>query len=119
MRHRAFDCVHQKQNAGNHFKHAFDFAAEIRVSRGVDNVDFHVVISDGGVFGENGYAPFSFQIAAVHNSFFNLLILAEGAALLQKFVNKSGFAVVDVGDDCNVTQVLSDHCFSVAQSVVR
>ena len=73
------------------------------MSRGVDDVDFHAVVMDCGIFRKDGDAAFAFKGVAVHNAIFNLLILAEGATLFKHFVNQRGFAVVDVGDNCNVS----------------
>jgi hypothetical protein len=39
--------------------------------------------------------------------------------LLQKFINQSGFTVVNVSDDGDVTQVLNGHNSSLKPSVAR
>ena len=49
--HTAFKSVYQQQNAVYHHQHPFYLAAEIRVTRGVHNVDLGVLIFYGGIFG--------------------------------------------------------------------
>jgi hypothetical protein len=41
LRHRSFDGIDQQQNAVDHRQDAFDFAAEVGVSRRVDDVDMN------------------------------------------------------------------------------
>ena len=81
MGHRAFGGIDQENDAVNHGKNALNFAAEIRVSRGVHDVDVGSFPVDGSAFGEDGNAAFTFQIVAVHDAGFNFLVLTEGAAL--------------------------------------
>ena len=79
------------------------------MARGVDNINMRVFPLNGSAFGQNGNAAFSFQIVAVHNASFDFLVFAEGSALFQKAIHQSGFAVVDVGNNGNVSSL---HVFS-------
>lgn len=72
----------------------------------VYNVDPHPLIIDGSILGQDGDAPFPFQVAAIHDPLLYLLIGPENAALAQKLVHQGGFAMVHVGDDGNVSNVL-------------
>ncbi len=108
--HRAFDRIDQQQNAVDHRQHALDFAAEVGVSRGVDDVDMGVAILDRTVLGENGDATLFFEVIAVHDPFGDLLVFTEGAGLAQKLVDEGGFAVVDVRDDGNVANGTGHGC---------
>ena len=81
-------------------------AAEVGVARGVDHVDLGVLIADGSILGQNGNAAFPLQITGVHDAVHRLLIFTVGAALLEHLVHERGFAVVDVGDDGNVSQLV-------------
>ena len=47
--HGAFECVDEKQAAVGHVEHALDLAAEVGVSRGVDDVDLVAFVVDGYV----------------------------------------------------------------------
>ena len=59
----------------------------------------------GGVFGQNGDAALALEIAGVHDAVDDGLILAVDAALLEHLIDQRGFAVVNVGDDGNVTDI--------------
>ena len=103
LRHRSLGGVHQKNHAVDHFQHPFHLAAEIRVARGVHNVDLGVPVLNGGILSQDGNTPFPFQVAGVHDPFHNLLIFAVHAALLEHLVYQGGLAVVDVGDDGDIS----------------
>ena len=60
--HRAIHGVHQQENAVNHGEDALDFAAEVGVSGGIDDVDLVVFPADGGVFRHDGDAAFAFEV---------------------------------------------------------
>ena len=45
----------------------------------------------------------SLEVVGVHNPVLHHLVLAEGAALLEHFVYQGGFAVVNVGDNGDVS----------------
>src|SRR5258708_27795498 len=56
LRERAFAGVDEKDDAVDHAQGALDFAAEIAVAGGVDNIDFGVMEKKRGVFCEDGGA---------------------------------------------------------------
>ena len=85
------------------FERAFDFAAEIAVAGGVDDVDLDVVIADAGGFGENGDAALALQVVGVHDALGDFFVVAENAALTEHGVDQGGLAVVDVRNDGDVT----------------
>ena len=105
--HTALKSVYQQQNAVYHGKNTLYLAAKVRMAGRVYNVDLGVVIVNGGVLGHNGNAPLTLQVVAVHDPLFHHFILTEGAALAQHFVHQSGFAVVNMGNDCNVFYIFS------------
>src|SRR5260370_10966989 len=59
-----------------------------------------------GVFGENGDAALAFEVVGVHDALDDGFIGTECAGLLEHGVDEGGFAVVDVGDDGDVANVL-------------
>ncbi len=59
---------------------------------------------DGGAFGQDGDAAFALQIVAVHRAFSDLLVFAEDARLAKQGVHERRFAVVNVGDDGDITE---------------
>ena len=48
------------------------------------------------------------EIARIHHSRGDVLILAEGAALLQKLIDERGLAMIDVSYDCDVAYIASE-----------
>ena len=65
LRHGAFERVHQQQTAVGHVQHALHLAAEVGVSRSVDNVDFCSFPINRYVFRKNGDASFALQVISV------------------------------------------------------
>ena len=100
--HRAVHGVHQQENAVNHGEDALDFAAEVGVSGGINDVDLVVFPADGGVFRHDGDAAFAFEVHGVHHAFVHFGALGEGVGLAEELVNQGGFAMVYVGDDGDV-----------------
>jgi len=111
LRERAFAGVNEKEDAVHHAQGALDFAAEVAVAGGVDDIDFGVAVKEGGVFGENGDAALALEVARVHDAVGDDLIVAEDAALTKHGVHKRGLAVVHVGDDGDVADRLCHTCF--------
>lgn len=115
LRHGAVNCVDQQQHRIHHGQHAFHFAAEIGMARGVDDIDTEVVAGafvipgNGRVLRQNGNASFLFLIVGIHHAFDFAGAFAEGAGLLQELVDEGGFAMVNVGDDGDVTDILEGH----------
>ena len=60
---------------------------------------------DGGVLGEDGDAALAFEVVGIHDALDDLLVLAEGVRLAQQAVHEGGLAVVNVGDDGDVTEI--------------
>ena len=77
------------------------------MARGVDDVDLGTLIHNGSVLGQNGDTTLTLDIVGVHDTFCNFLIGAEYAALFQKFIYQSRFAVVNMGNDGNVSDIFS------------
>ena len=59
------------------------------------------------VLGQNGDAALFLEIVRVHDTFGNVLMCCKRARLTQHFVDQRGFAVIDVGNNRNVTNVVS------------
>ena len=105
LRHRALGGIDQDQDPVDHIEDAFDFAAEIGVARGVDDVDPHVSPDHRGAFGQDGDAALALELVRIERPLGNLLIGAKGAALAQHRIDQGGLAVVDMGDDRDVADV--------------
>ena len=107
--HRSLGGVDQQDNAVHHLQDAFDFAAEIGVTRGVDDIDLHAVVVNGGVLRQDRDAALALDIARVHHALGHRLILAVHAALPEHLVDERGLSVVNVRDDRNVAKVCPLH----------
>ena len=106
LRHRALEGVHQQQATVGHAQHALHLAAEVSVARGVDDVYLDVLIDDRHVLGQDGDAPLALQVIVVEDEVARLLRVAEQVSRLEHIVHERRFAVVHVGDDGNVSDVL-------------
>jgi len=62
------------------------------------------VIFERGVFGFDGDASFSLEVHGVHHAFGDNLIGAERTRLAEELIHESGLAVVDVGNDCDISE---------------
>ena len=111
--HGAFVGVYQQQHTINHGQHAFHFSAEIRMAGRVQNIDLGAIVHHCRIFRQNGDTAFPFQIVRIHHAFRHLFIGAENMALLQHSIYQCGFAMIDMGDDRNIANIISNHynCF--------
>ena len=107
--HGALEGVDEQQRAVGHAQHALDLAAEVGVARRVDDVDLHALVLDGDVLGEDGDAALALLVVGVEHALLDLLVGTEGVRGAQQLVDQRGLAVVDVGDDGDVPQVLNAH----------
>ena len=105
LRHRAFGGVDKNDHAIDHRQDALDLTAEIGVARRIDDVDAGVFPLDRGALGKNGDAALALDVVRVHRPFDLALVLAIGAGLLEQLVDEGGLAVVDVGDDGDISQI--------------
>jgi len=107
--HAALSSVHQQQNAVDHLQHALDLAAEVGVARGIDDIDLDALVGAGAVLGQNGDAALTLDVTAIHDTLCHSLIVAESAALAQQGVHQRGLAVVNVSDDSDIAQIVTNH----------
>ena len=110
LRKRPLGGIHQEQHAVDHRQAALDLAAEVGVSRRVDDVDLDLApvldrVSKGRVLGEDRDPALALLVARVHHPLDRLLVLGEGAGLAQHRVDQGGLAVVYVGDDRDVPEL--------------
>ena len=103
LRHGALDRIDQQQHAVDHRQHALDFTAEIGVAGSIDDIDVRAFVGDRAVLGKDGNAALALEIIRVHHALDQVLVCGERAGLAQQLVDERGLAVVDVGDDGDVT----------------
>src|SRR5262249_18777635 len=94
--------IHQQHDAVNHREGAFHLAAEVRMTRRIDDVDLDLTIVDGGVLRHDRDAALAFEIHRVHDTLGDLLVGAKNSRLTQHAIDQCGFAVIDVGNDGDV-----------------
>ncbi len=107
LRHRAVHRVNKQQHAIDHGQHALDFAAEVRVTRRVDDVDAIVAPGDRRVLGEDRDAALALQIIRIHDALLQVLARVERPGLTQQLIDERGLAMIDVRDDGDVAKFLS------------
>jgi hypothetical protein len=61
------------------------------------------VIVDGGVLGEDGDAALALEVVGVHDALGDVLVRGERARLVQELVDQRRLAVIDVGDDREIS----------------
>ena len=120
--HGAFGGIDQEEDAVGHAEDAFDFAAEIGVAGGVDQVDLGGLavgagVIDGDVLGQDRDAALAFQRIGIQQGVLLDLAVAEIAALAQQGIDQRRLAVVDVGDDGDIADVVTHLIHSMAFAV--
>jgi hypothetical protein len=74
------------------------------VSGRINDIDVCALVLDGTVLGENRNATLFLKIVRIHDSLGHPLVRPESSGLTQKLIDQCGFAVVNVGNNRNVTQ---------------
>ncbi len=105
LRHDALGGIDEQEYALNHLQHALDLAAEIGVPRRVDDVELDVAMLDRGVLGQNRDAALALERVRVHDASCDGLTLSKDAALFEHGIDQRRLAVIDVGDDRDVSEV--------------
>ena len=98
--------VHEEKHPVDHPERPLDLAAEVRVPGRVDDVDRLVVPVDRGVLGLDRDALLLLEVHGVHGALLDLLVGAVHPAFLEELVDQRGLAVVNVGYDGDIADVL-------------
>jgi hypothetical protein len=101
--------VDDEQHAIDHAQDALDFAAKVGVTGRVHDVDLGSMPANRCVLRQDGYAPLALERVGIHHALNDDLILPECSRLPEHFVDESGLAVIDVSDDCDVSNFLLCH----------
>ena len=104
--HRAFRRIHKQDDTVDHLQNTLNLAAEIRMARSIHDVDLGISVEDGGVLGKYGNAALTLQVVGVHYAVHDFLILTIDARLLQHLIHERGLAVVDVGNNGDVSKLV-------------
>ncbi len=107
--HGAVEGVHHQEHRVHHAQHPFHLAAEVRVAGGVHDVEPVAAPVQGRGLGQDGDATLPFLVVAVHGPFLHPLVVPEHVGALEHGVHQRGLAVIHVGDDGDVADLL-DGC---------
>ena len=107
LRERSLARVDEQQHAVDHRQAALDLAAEVGVAGRVDDVELDAAVADRGVLGEDRDPLLALEVHRVHDSVGHVLAGAERSRLPQQGVDERRLAVVDMGDDREVADVLA------------
>ena len=102
-----FGGVDQQQHPVDHGQAPLHLAAEVGVPGGVDDGDLGRPVLHGRVLGQDGDALFALEVARVEDAVGELLVRSEGSRLTEHSVDQRGLAVVNVGHDRHVAQVVA------------
>ena len=115
LRERPFRGIHQHERAVGHLQDALDLAAEVGVPRRVDEVHLHVADADAAVLRENRDAALALLVVGVHDQAvlpadeFVQLLGPELPGLPEHLIDECRLAVVDVGNDGDVANIVPLH----------
>jgi hypothetical protein len=104
LRKWAFSSVDEEDDAVDHRKRSLYLATKIRVTRSVDEVDLDVIPRDRSGLGEDRDTSLAFLVIGVHDSVDHCGVIAKGACGTKERIDKGGLAVVNVGDERDVTK---------------
>ena len=79
------------------------------MARRVDDIDFYAVVADSRRFGENRDTTLPLEIIGIDYPLDDLFVGSENAALAQHCVDERRLAVVNVSDDCYVSNLIIRH----------
>ena len=104
--HGTLGRIDEQDDAVDHLQDTLHLAAEVGVTRGVDDVDLRVAVPHGGILRHDRDAALALEVVRVHDAVDDLLIFAVNARLLEHLVDQRGLAVVDVRDNGDISQFI-------------
>ena len=69
----------------------------------IDDVNQGVLVTNGGVFGQDGDTAFSFEVIGIHDAGGYIFPFSKDSRLFEECIDEGGFPVVNVSNDSNVT----------------
>jgi hypothetical protein len=88
------------------------------MTRRVDDVDLDPSIANRGRLGEDGDALLPLEVVGVHDQFADLFVRSEDVRLLEQGIDQRRLAMVDVGDDGDISQVVAARPVGLVQAQV-
>ena len=106
LRHRAFESIYEKEASVCHIEHTLHLTTEVGVTRSIENINLGSFPVDRHILRENGYTALTLQVIGVENLAAVILSVTEQFSCQHHLVHQSRFAMVDVCNNCNVSNVL-------------
>ena len=107
LRQRPLARIDEEQHAVDHGETPFDLAPEVGVAGSVDDVHLRAADPDRRVLGEDRDALLALEVHRVEHALGYVLVRPERAGLPEERVDERRLAVIDVGDDRDVPQILA------------
>ena len=101
--HGSFLRINQQHNAINHRQRTLDLTTEVGVAWGVHDIDVGALPADRAIFSQNGDATLALDSVVVHHGIHNFFVVCKCAGLAKQLVNHGCFAMVNVGNDGDIT----------------
>ena len=111
--HGAVEGIHHQQHGIHHAQDSLHLATEVGMAWSIHDVEAVAAPVQGRGLGQDGDAPLPLLVIAVHGPFLDPLVVPEHVGALEQGVNQGGLAMIDVGDDGEVADLLERrHQFS-------
>ena len=81
LRHGALEGIDQKQATVGHVQHALHLAAEVGVTRSVDDINLRALVVNTYILGQNGNTAFALQLIVIQHQLTCLLVIAKQVPL--------------------------------------
>ena len=73
---------------------------------GVDNIDLKIFVVDASMFRKDSDSALFFLVIAIHDSLRYFFVFAENVSLFKQVVEKGCFPVVNVSNNCDISDFL-------------
>ncbi len=107
LRQRPLRRIDEEQHAVHHQQRSLDLPAEVGMAGRIDDVEADVAVVDGRLLGEDRDPLLALEIARIHDAVHHRLIGPERSRLAKHRVDQRGLAVVHMGDDRDVSDVVA------------
>ena len=105
LRQRSLGGIDQHQGTVDHVENALDLAAEVGVTRRIDDVDAGALPDDRRGLGQDRDAALALEIVGVHRALDDALVFPVGTGLLQQPIDQRSLAVIDMRDNGDVAKI--------------
>ena len=104
--HRALEGIDEQQTAVGHIQHALHLAAEVGVSRRINDIDLHPFPGDTHILRKDRDAALTLQVVGVEHLAAQVLSLTEEISCQHHLVHERRLAVVYVRNNCDISDIL-------------